>query len=421
MKPWLATVGISVAFLGGFVGAARACGIDWQVPVNHFDGVNEFGKLSYWREIGEMDLGDDLKVPLVLGFNPTRRISSALGNGWFLGPMDANLVQINENDFMLTQPDGILREFWKNNPTDTILQGQGDWKGEIKGNSVTLWAQCGWKLVFSSGKIHSIATPKGRVLDFVYGDNGKVSEIQENGETVLRVDGDQNGNINGLTYGKKQVGIEHVGIDLGERPRVDVINGIDLVGGMEQSLHRVVIADGTQEVYDFSVDDQIQPKLTVSGSNERSFTWSPVTGQALKDGEWTYSIHLDADPYKNARIERANAQKQREYWYLDKANGTETTKGIDGTQYITNRFASGPVAGQIRNTEIISPNGVRSTVYQATYDENGNRVRVFDHGLTVYYYQNKIAKVVKDNVTLWKLSYDDDGNLKSLVRVNKSE
>jgi hypothetical protein len=414
MKPSIvATTGVFVALLAASVGAARPCGIDWQVPINHFDGVNEFGKLSYWREIGKMDLGDGLNVPLILGFNPTRRNSSALGNGWFLGPMDANLVQIDERKFLLTQPDGTLREFWKNVPTDTILQGQGGWKGEIKGKTVTLWAQCGWKLVFSSGKIQSVTTPKSRVLNFVYGDDGKVSQIQENGETVLRTDVDENGNINGLTYGNKQVGIQHIGIDLGERPRVDVINGINLVGAMEKSLHKVTMVDGTQDVYDFSVDEQIQPMLKISGGNERSFTWNPATGQALKDGEWTYNIHLDADPYKNAGIERINAEKQAEYWYYDRGAGQEITRALDGTKTVNSWFVSGPSVSKIRSVEVFDRTGKVISSLRNAYDENGLVIRQAMNGFVKTFVDHRLDKVTYNGQLVWKVNYSN-----SLAQLN---
>jgi hypothetical protein len=415
MKPSVvAAAGFFAALLLGSAGAARACGIAWQVPVNHFDGVNEFGKLSYWRKIGDVDLGDGLNIPLILGFNPTRRNSSPLGNGWFLGPMDASLVQIDERKFLLTQPDGILREFWKNVPTDTILQGQGGWKGEIKGKTITLWAQCGWRLVFSSGKIHSITTPQSRVLNFVYGDDGKVSQIQENGEPVLRTDVDEKGNINGLTYGNKQIGIKHIGIDLAERPRVDVINGMNLVGGMQQSLHKVTMPDGTEETYDFAVNNAIQPTLKVVGGNERSFTWSPATGQAIKVGEWTYIIHPDADAYKNARIERTNAEKQSEYWFLDKVNGTETTKNSDGTQTIRKWFVTGLVSGLERTCETYK-NGKLLKFERCAYDETGALLRVLRNDTVINYQYGKPSAVFIGDRLVWSLEYSPNGSVKKLV------
>lgn len=52
--------------------SANACGVDWQVPTNHFDSVNEMGEFSYWRQIGQVDFGNDLKVPLIIGFKPNR-------------------------------------------------------------------------------------------------------------------------------------------------------------------------------------------------------------------------------------------------------------------------------------------------------------------------------------------------------------
>jgi hypothetical protein len=183
------------------------------------------------------------------------------------------------------------------------------------------------------------------------------------------------------------------------------------------------MADGKQEIYDFSVNDQIQPKLTVSGGNERSFTWNPATGQALKDGEWTYDIRA-ADLYENAKIQRTNDQNQSEYWFDDKANGREITKNTDGVVTTTIKFTSGPVIGLTRSI-IESGNGVEKEVFHAVYDENGRLVRKLDRGATfVYEYYNNtnhLSKVTKRNPDGTVVAYkelDAMGRLRRYVKGN---
>jgi hypothetical protein len=402
-----------IAFLGialvASVLEAQACGIDWLVPVNHFDGVNEFGKLSYWRGIGEIDLGDGLNVQLVLGFNPTRKNSSACGPGWFLGPMDANLVQIDERRFLLTQPDGILREFWRDNPTDRVLHGQGNWQGEITQNTVNLWAPCGWKLTFFNGRIQSITTPKDRILNFVYGNGPNVSEVQEGVKTVLRIDTDTDGNITGLTYENN-----HISMEMGQRPRVDVIKQLNMVGGMEQSLHHIGVTDGMVETYDFAVDDKVQPTLRISGDTDRMFTWNPSTGQAVRDGNWTYNIVPDINPYENAQIGRSDIAGGNEYWFLDKINGREIMKRANGIQTIRTWFTTGQLTGLLRSTQT-SVNGQNLQSERYLYDENGLILREVRPDMVISYTKGTVSSVVKGGKIIWDVEYSPNGTPKNLT------
>jgi len=372
MKSWTLKSGFLAIVFVATIDVVSACGVDWRVPANHFDGVNEWGKLSYWRQIGKIDLGDNLEIPLIIGFNPTRGYSPYLGRGWMVSLLESNIVQVDENKFLLTQPDGISRQFWRKKPTDTILQGQGGWKGEIRENLITVWADCGWKLTFNKGKIASIATPKNRAINLAYA-NGRVSEIQEQGRTILKVESDpMSGLINGLSYGTN-----HIGIELGDKPKIETIQGLNVVGGNEQSLHKLTLPDGTQAIYDFGVDEKLQPTLKVSGDTSRQFVWNPMSGKAVQDGEWNYDIKPTETQYTNSAISRTNSKSQTEFWYLDKENGIETVKGLDGIQRITSRYTSGQLAGKIRDIKEIE-NGASRTALKNSYDENGRILRRID-------------------------------------------
>ena len=366
------SLGCSLAVLGialfASITSATACGIDWKVPTNHFDGVNEMGELSYWRSVGQIDFGSDLKIPLIIGFKPNRGGSSCLGRGWIVPILESSIVQIDEKKFLLTQPDGITRQFWRKKPTDSNLRGQGNWQGTISENTITLWAECGWKLVFSKGKLASITTPKNRILNVVYV-NGRASEIQEQGKTALKVESDWSGTANGLSFG-----MNHIGIEVGERPRVDVIMGANVVSGIEKSLHTLTLSGTSRAVYDFGVDEKVQQTLKISGDTSRSFTWNPATGRLLKDGVWSYDINQGKDRWLNAGIGRTNVNQQSEYWYNDAVNGCEVTLGIDGIKKTVTRFTSGKLSGKIR-TEVQEKGQTVLVNYKASYDENGRLLR----------------------------------------------
>jgi hypothetical protein len=393
MKSWTIRSGVLAIVFTGTLHVVGACGIDWKVPANHFDGVNEWGKLSYWRQIGKIDLGDNLEIPLIIGFNPTRGDSPYLGRGWMVCLLESNFVQVDENKFLLTQPDGISRQFWRGKPTDTVLQGQGGWKGEIRDNSITIWAECGWKLTFTKGKITSIATPKNRAINLVY-TNGRVSEIQEQGRTVLRVESDlMSGRVNGLSYGTN-----HIGIELGDKPKVETIQGLNVVAGNEQSLHKLMLSGGTEAVYDFGVDEKLQPTLKISGDASRLFAWSPTTGQALRDGELRYDITPGAERFDLAKIVQTDEKGSIASWKAEK--GVTSIRFPDGSEIRTEKFTSGNLANRLRKRSKIA-NGKETILYKPIYNEQGEVIRaiVHDKPYTILKKADGMISLIKDSET----------------------
>lgn len=366
--------------------AHGSCGLSWEVPTNHFDGVNEQGYVSYWEKIGEVDLGNDLKLPLIVNFRSNRESSSPyLGQGWLLALLESNIFQVDENKFMMVQPDGLQRWFWRDKPGSTTLDGQGRWKAEIKGNTITAWATCGWKLSYNKGRIASITTPKSRKLEFVRsGAVNLVTEIRENGAAVLRVETDSRTNkVSGLAFNN-----QHIGIELADKPRVEALNGRNLIGMMDKSLNKLMLPGGTARSYEFAVNDKIQPtlKITNKADKERLFTWNPTTKQIASDNDWTYKI-TGANALANAAIGRTNVKKQTEYWFLDEAKGQETTQDIDGIKNTTSWFTSGVLVGKIRKKET-TENGTQITAYRAAYDDEGHLIR------ELHYVQNQLEKEV---------------------------
>ncbi len=353
--------------------SAFACWINWNAPSNHFNGVNEMGEFSYWGDLGQLDLGGDMDIPLVIGFNPNRGGNSWLGRGFIIPVLESNLVQIDERKFLLTQPEGTIRQFWRKTATDTVLVGQGNWAGEIKGSVTTLWASCGWKLSFRNGKLSSFSTPEGRTFN-IYSVHGRPMKLLENGRTLLEVNGNPaTGILDSLSFGGHRVKIE-----MGNKPSVRVIGGTNTLGVPQMALHAVRFPDGKQTTYDFGVDDQKRPTLKISGRPERSFTWDPATGILARDGEWSYDIKPNrTDRWANAQIGRTNPAKQREFWYLDNEHGTEMETTKEGITKTTYRFVTGSMRGRVRMVTQ-TENGKTRPIRRYAYDEQGREIRFVD-------------------------------------------
>jgi hypothetical protein len=185
--------------------SAFGCGLDWNLPTNHFDGVNEQGYVAYWEKVGDVDFGDDLKLPLVIGFRSNKENgapSPYLGAGWILPLLESNFVQTGENSFVMMQPDGWNNLFLRRD--DTTLNGSAGWMAEIKGNTITAWAKCGWKLEFFKGHIVSMTTPKNRKFEFVYS-GSVVTAVRENGVAKLTAEQESTGKVKALLFNGKRI------------------------------------------------------------------------------------------------------------------------------------------------------------------------------------------------------------------------
>lgn len=343
-----------------------SCGIDWRLPQSHFEGVDEQGHVLYCEKIGTLDMGDGLDIPLHIMFKSEWMANSPfLGKGWMLPLLQSRIEQTSERSFRLWQPDGWYRDFWCSKSSELILDGQGGWKAETRGDTTTAWAPCGWKLVFKNKKLATIVTPKNRHIDLV-SKNGQVDEVLANGLSVLRVDRDTTtGRVKGLTlHGGKRIAIEQK-----LRPRIEH----ELVKGEDYSLAKLTLVDGAVRTYEYEVDEQWRPTLKMG---DRLIVWDPVSNLIVKNGQWMYDIKADSkNPMANAAIERKNSNGESEFWHYDGSNGREIVQGIDGVKKVSTWFLSGKLTGKIRESRDYSSSGDLIQHQRWSYNENGSLLR----------------------------------------------
>ena len=390
MKPWLKprqTIFRLALFLGVSALRCSACGLDWSVPHSHFDGVDEQGKLSWWQKIGSVDLGQGLTIPLIIGFESSNNnVSPYLGDGWTLAFLDSHMVQIDSKRFLMVQPDGWTSRFGRKDDTATLLTGQKGWLASISGNSITVWAKCGWKLVYTNGKISSISTPLNQELDYVYGPGGVVKEVDLNSSPMLTVDTDSTGVVDKLRVNGKTIAIAQ-----GPRPFIETINCQNVVGELKPSLKQLTLMDGTTEKFKFGVDANLIPTLEISGATSRSFSWDPVSRLIASDGSWTYQIIPSKKQFSNAQISRIDAKKGSESWFHDSPNGQETTQALDGTKTTARWFTSGLLKDSIRDITQVMPTGQKNIVLSRIYSDTGRILRETEttpDGFVVKLYDN---------------------------------
>jgi hypothetical protein len=409
MKPITTLIALG---LGLVVNGAYACGIDWNLPKNHFDGVNEFGFVSIWENIGEIDTGDGLVLPLNINFRSDRNTSSStLGAGWHLALLDSNIVQVDERTFMMFDPAGPFRLFWRDAKNPNILGGQAGWKAEIRGDAITAWADCGGiKLVFNKGRIASMQV-KDKTFTYDY-QNGQISKLREGNTPILKVErAPVSDEVTGLTLANNQ----KIEIKLGERPRVQTIQGKNLVVAKDLSLASISTESQEQaqmSEFEYGVNDNLQPTITLkqTANPEREIVWNASTRLICKDGEWTYAIKTSETAGGNAAIGRSAGKEKEEFWHYDGSRGKEVTVDVNGKAHVRKWFVGGKLNGLPRSI-LEGKQGSETETDRWVYDEIGRPLRVQRAGSTTtyQYISNSNVNIESDGVSF---AVRDTGNQK---------
>ena len=403
----------------------KACGLSEDVPTTHFPGVDEYGDVRYWDKIADIDLGGGLIMPLSIGFGSDWNQSSpCLGYGWALPLLDSHIVQKNEYSFEVLQPDGYTRPFMRDAKDPTLLSGGPGWMGKVDGDhTITLWASCGWKMIYKEGKIVSMSTPKGKTLTFERDASGAVTEITEGTLVLLKVEQDyptvkitleNQGGIQG-PGGEKTIVLTQV-----EKPRIEIVDGTNAVAATDWSLGRVVVnGDEAQaKTFSYTPTASLQLEITIQNGADapsRQIVWNTVTHFIVSDGEWTYKITPAGQKGYKAAIDRKNTQGGEEFWHQDDVMGQETTLSLDGTKRIETWFTSGVLAGKQRNQIILLNNKIINK-NSWSYNEQGNLIRSVRDGASIDYDEmGRQVKITKNGVSL-KYQYDSEGFITAITK-----
>ena len=322
-------------------------------------------------------------LPIHLNFSPERQSASPTLNarGFLLGLTDAHAVQLDERRFRVYTPAGRYRTFHRDRKNPNVIHSGKNWKGELKGDVLSVSSECGDRLTYHQGVISQMQL-KNRKFDFIK--SGRtVTEIREGGKSILRVSTDPlTGNLKfGFGFDRE------IKFEFAERPIVQVVAEKNVVGKTERSLHKVSGGNGFSQNFDFAVNEKIQPTIHVGS---QGFTWDAATGFLLSDGVWQYDTKLGETELDNAIIERANFKGEKESWRHNKAKGEEIVQGSNGVKKITTWFTAGKLAGKMRKIETQKPSDKNiSSLITYTYDADSRLIRrtedsaifTFEYGL----------------------------------------
>lgn len=422
------------------VGIIHACGIDWSEPKSYFDGVDYQGHVHVIDKLSELELGSGESLPIYIIFNSANSVSP-YGGAFEIPLLESKIVQVDDSIFSLRSPSG-WRLLFRRSKDRMILDGNVGWKAEISGDKITAWSECGSKMVFNKGRLVRLES-KNIKLDYVYSGD-RVSEIREGNKSLLKVNVDaRSGIVRGLSMGLDR----SISFEWGKKPRVDFIGGQKIIGAVETSLSKIILANGAVRSYEYGVTPQMDPTIKIiDGKIDKLAIWNPVSKHIIAFDKWKYSIKPGINLNENAQIDRVDDKEQRESWFYDAGSMEETILRIDGTTIVKSWFSSGPLSNAPRkivkklkdgSVQIISqmiydekgrlirsiktqPDGSTSEIYKNTYDNNGRLLTREENGgkLTVVYDNSgNVQAIQKDGKNLW--AFTRKNNLVVAVNENK--
>ncbi|MBI5821380.1 MAG: hypothetical protein HZA88_20625 [Verrucomicrobia bacterium] len=227
-------------------------------------------------------------------------------------------------------------------------------------------------------------------FDYIY-DGNNLARICEGNRTVLEV---LRKPLTNAVSGLMLINGEKIEMELGPRPRVQVIKNQNVIGGVDESLSKITRTNGTIETFMYGVDEKLNPKLKLQN---REIIWNAAAQTVMRDGEWRYSVTRSSVSRGNAAIARTNAKSQKEFWHRDDAKGEETVEGVDGIRKVKTWFTSGMLKGKVRKEEEIK-SGVKTLVCALSYNEKGRLIRIRREKTDTF------------------LVYEDDGRLAGLIQ-----
>lgn len=374
--------------------------VDLSTPDNEFGSANLFGYLRIWREIGEMDFGNGLSLPVRVEFSSEYENPSAyLGKGWSCPILESKVWLINERLMKAQLPCGrnmYLRRSQKD--VFRFYSMNREWSAILEGEKITIRRGDGWELRYVNGRLAQLKTDTDRML--TWKKQGEVVvEIQEEGNVLhsFKVERNRAGEPIRLLLNEAPYIFQK-----GKRPRVEVINGNHVIGGFDETLTGWIWPDGNKETYEFAVNEKVEPTLKVTDRfrEESHYRWNAKNKHVIADDEWEYRVGEITDASTVPKLFRKNAIGEEEFLFIMTKTGKTERKDIQRGHTITEVFKTpGPLYDKVRQVQRVKEDGGLETLYKASYDDMGRLVRKIDEsGLMTAFNFNEEGKLTSKNI-----------------------
>jgi len=376
----------AIAALASLIeGTSWARPVDLSAPGGVLGPIDNYGHVRFFSELGEVDFGDGLTLPLRFEFGSHyTRSSPYLGLGFRLPLLESHHVLIREKMmrcYLLCGKHLYLRQDRKDKNKFATLNGE--WTGKLDGDTFVISRDDGWELGFRKGKVEYLKTDKGREIRWKYSGNVAVEMYEPGGASVpLRVETDASGNVEGLLVNQ-----QNHEIALDQRPIVRQVKETHLVEGFVPALAAWKLPSGKQESFAFEVEPKtVTPQLhhTSLDGEKTTITWEPKQGYVRSVDGWSYTVTEKPAPgsrpnYEPPDLRRTTAEGLEEFIKLQNRKGIAERKSLDKGHIITHTHKSpGPLFGKLRRKVQILDDGTEKLLYQAGYDEAGRLIRETD-------------------------------------------
>ena len=386
---------------------------NFDIPIYPISGsiapyVDKDGYVDPQVNLGNVDFGNGLTLPLVLNFSSALRgPSPEFGQGWECPLFESKVFDV-QHDLKRVETLGgktlyfvydARHDIWRHYYTDAFT-------GRVVAGKFELTYKSGCKLIYDKGLITSMTMPNGRTL--VWNRSGdKVVSLQETGRApALEITYDKLGFANRLELNPDSFGKSGSTFSLEASPIYAALSKIHLSNGEIFSF-----AQG----HDKSLNPFIvwgDPSLAVS-----SLTWDKKTGKIVSDGKYNYSIAEVNPDDTYPRMARTDPKSGlSESYYFDPGHGTTDQSFLDGTQRRTEMIiAPGPNYKEIRLITD-AKNGKTREVLRRAFDPDGHLI-LEAMGLAngkeatrqfVYDQAGRVVSYIWNGKEMWKNIYDSE-------------
>lgn len=385
-----------------FACVLRAAPVDLSPPATTLGVSNSEGYILLSREIDEADFGNGLTFPVRLIFKSQPGQSSPyLGAGWQLAMLECGSGLYREGMMKAVIPCG--KRLWLyskkrgSNDFETLDQ---EWKGKLEKKTFTISRPDGWQIKYLDGKLASIRTSEGRILQWTYEGKNAVT-VSEGGNRAVQVLENSEGKMDGLNVNGRRHKIE-----LGQRPRVAEVSGRRLVEALDPALAKWTFPDGSFEEFEFSLDEERQPLLSTKSREglNHEYSWDAKTGFIRSEDGWTYDVSKGKAQFDPPRVARTNAGGAKEEFFEDDKTGIVTVVDAGGAKTVLYKFKTlGPLFGKLQKVERVEKDGGVRTMMKLAYDEKGQILsRTDERGFITSFIYDENGRVKETSVKLSK-------------------
>jgi hypothetical protein len=381
------------------------------IPIESISGsiapyVDKDGYINPIINLGEIDLGDGIFLPLSLNFSSAiRPPSPEFGQGWECPLFDAKVFDTQHNVKRMETLGGKDRFLVYNPRIDSWRHVFTDnWDGKVDGDYFDATYCGGAKFVFYKGLISSIVLPDGKTILWNR-ENGKLVSLQVSGlPPALQITYDKLGFAQQILLQVDKTG---------KAKQVYNLSASLIYAGID----KIECPNGRNIRFEEGHDKSLNPMLKWTDSSFAPLIvhWNAKTGKILSDNYYTYQItELNKDDTW-PKMDRTNkTNHQVESYYFNQNNG------------ITDQVLPGGVSRHIEMIESPSPNykavrliqdthnGVTQTLLRRAYDDKGHLI-LEAYGLAggkqvtrqfTYDDSGRVASYLLNGKEKWKNIYD---------------